>query len=253
MTGAVTTACEDPRVSDAARWIQLFLDVRREDAASEREFWAAATGWTLSPPRGENDQFVTLIPEHGTPWLKMQSVDGDPGVHLDLDAEDREAAVALSTSLGATHEWTFEGVPVMRSPGGFVFCHTLLDNGEHVPPRSGTAVLDQVCLDIPPSQWEGEIAFWAELTGRTPEEGALPQFRRLVGEGMRILLQRLDDEQESVTAHPDIATLDRTAQTVRHVELGARLHGVHDFWTVLESPGGQVYCLTDRNPATGAR
>ena len=54
-------------MTEAARWIHLFLDVRRDDAAREREFWAAATGWTLSPPRRENDQFLTLVPERGTP------------------------------------------------------------------------------------------------------------------------------------------------------------------------------------------
>ena len=240
-------------MSDTARWIQLFLDVRRADAMVEREFWAAATGWTQSPPRGENDQFVTLIPERGTPWLKLQSVDGRPGVHLDLDADDREAAVARSTSLGATHAWTYERVPVMRSPGGFVFCHTLAGDGERVPPRYADTVLDQVCLDVPPSRWEAECEFWTRLTGRELREGSLPGFRSLSGDGLRILLQRLDDEQESVTAHPDFATADRPAETDRHVDLGARLEGAHEFWTVLRSPAGQVYCLTDRDPASGTR
>lgn len=253
MPGPVTPACEDPPVSDAARWIHLFLDVRREDAGSEREFWAAATGWTLSPPRGEDGQFVTLIPERGDAWVKIQSVPETPGLHLDLDADDRDAALALSTSLGATHAWTYEGVPVMRSPGGFVFCHTLAGEGEHVAPRFGAAVLDQVCLDVPPSRWESECAFWTALTGRGLREGSLPGFKSLAGDGLRILLQRLEDEQEVVTAHPDFATADRAAETERHAGLGARVLGVHDFWSVLRSPGGQVYCLTDRSPETGTR
>lgn len=253
MPGAVAPGCEDRPVTEAARWIHLFLDVRREDAASEREFWAAATGWTLSPPRGENGQFVTMIPDHGSPWLKLQTVDGASGLHLDLDAEDREAAVALSTALGATHAWTYEGVPVMRSPGGFLFCHTLAMEQEHVAPRDASSVLDQVCLDVPPSRWEDECAFWAALTGRMLRQGALTQFRNLTGAGMRILLQRLEDEQPAVTAHPDFATRDRAAETDRHAGLGARVRGVHEFWTVLESPAGQVYCLTDRDPGTGTR
>jgi len=240
-------------VSDAARWLHLFLDVRRADAEAERGFWAAATGWTLSPPRGENDQFVTLIPEQGSPWLKLQSVDGEPGLHLDLDADDRESAFALATSLGARPAWTYERVQVMRSPGGFAFCHTLAGDEEHVPPRYGDAVLDQVCLDVPPSRWESECEFWARLTGRELREGSLPGFRSLSGVGLRILLQRLEDEQEAVTAHPDFATADRVSETDRHVALGAQLHGVHPFWTVLRSPGGQVYCLTDRDPASGTR
>ena len=237
-------------MTEAARWIHLFLDVRSDDAAREREFWAAATGWTLSPPRGENDQFVTLVTERGTPWLKMQSVDSEPGLHLDLDSDDRDAAVALATSLGATHEWTYEGVPVMRSPGGFVFCHTLAADEEPEVPDFSGALLDQVCLDVPPSRWESETAFWAGLTGRELHQGDVAYFRHLRGRGLRILLQRLDDEQESVTAHPDFAAPDRPGETERHVYLGARLLGVHEDWTVLESPGGQVYCLTDHPPVT---
>ena len=237
-------------MTDAARWIHLFLDVRREVESSEREFWAAATGWTLSPPRGENGQFVTLVPEHGTAWLKMQSVEGDPGIHLDLDSDNRDAAVALAPSLGATHEWTYEEVPVMRSPGGFIFCLTLAQDADPISPGSSSALLDQVCLDIPPSRWESETAFWSGRTGWEARPGGVAHFRRLNGPGLRVLLQRLDDEQDVVTAHPDFAAPDRPGETARHVSLGAQVHGVHEHWTVLESPGGQVYCLTDHPPLT---
>jgi hypothetical protein len=236
-------------MTEAARWIHLFLDVRRDSADEEREFWSAVTGWALSPERGEDGQFVTLVPEHGSPWVKLQSV-GSPGIHLDLDTDDREAAVALATSLGATHEWTYDGVPVMRSPGGLLFCHTLVDDEPPEVPSASAALLDQVCLDIPPSRWESETAFWAGLTGRELHQGDVGHFRHLRGRGLRMLLQRLDDEQASVTAHPDFAAPDRPGETARHVALGARLHGVHEHWTVLESPGGQVYCLTDHPPLT---
>jgi hypothetical protein len=237
-------------MTEAARWINLFLDVPREDAVAEREFWSAATGWELSPERGERGQFVTLVPERGSPWVKLQSVDGSPGLHLDLASGDREAAVQRSLSLGATHEWTYDGVPVMRSPGGFVFCHTLAGDERPEVPSSSGALLDQVCLDIPPSKWESETAFWAGLTARELHQGDVEYFRHLKGRGLRMLLQRLDAEQASVTAHPDFAAPDRPGETARHLALGARLHGVHEHWTVLESPGGQVYCLTDHPPLT---
>jgi hypothetical protein len=35
------------------------------------------------------------------------------------------------------------------------------------------------------------------------------------------------------------------------VGLGAEVVSVNPFWTVLTAPGGQVYCLTDRDPRTG--
>ncbi len=136
----------------------------------------------------------------------------------------------------------------MRSPGGFTFCQTLVE-GEPSLVRDGSTILDQVCLDVPAAHWESEVAFWAALTGREPQVGALPEFVRLVEDGrLRLLLQRLDEADGPVRAHPDLATADRAGDTDRHVGLGAVLQGVHDFWTVLTAPGGQVYCLTDRDP-----
>ena len=181
----------------------------------------------------------------------MQAVDGPAGIHLDLDATDRPALVERAEELGATRAWTYHDVEVMRSPGGLVFCQTLVD-GEPSLVRDGSTIVDQVCVDVPSSHWDTEVAFWSDLTGRTPEVGALPEFVRLVEDGqLRILLQRLDERDGPVRAHPDLATAERAADAAEHVRLGASLVGVHDFWTVLTAPGGQVYCLTDRDPSAG--
>ncbi len=234
-------------------WIQVFLDVPTTDLEPAVAFWSAVTGWQPSERRGEDGQFLTLLPATGAAYVRMQAVDGPPGVHLDLDSSDRTAAVARAAALGATHAWTYQDVEVVRSPGGFTFCHTLVD-GAPVLERDGATVLDQVCLDIPAAHWEAEVAFWTALTGREPEVGALPEFVRLVEDGrLRLLLQRLDEPDGPVRAHPDLATANRAADVDRHVALGAVVSGVHDFWTVLTAPGGQVYCLTDRDPRTGTR
>jgi hypothetical protein len=232
-------------------WIQVFLDTPEDAYEQAVAFWAAATGWTPSARRGEEGQFLTLLPPAGAAYVKLQAVDRPAGVHLDLDSPDRPATVARSRDLGATAAWSYHDVEVMRSPGGLVFCHTLLD-GEPSLVRDGTTVLDQVCLDVPAVHWESEVAFWSELTGRRPEVGSLPHFVRLVEDGrVRILLQRLDEPDGPVRAHPDLATAHREADTARHVGLGAEVVSVNAFWTVLTAPGGQVYCLTDRDPATG--
>ena len=234
-------------------WLQVFLDVPRDDLEDAVAFWSAVTGWTPSERRGEDGQFLTLLPAAGSAYLKVQAVDGPAGVHLDLDSRDRPAAVARARDLGATHAWTYEDVEVMRSPGGFTFCQTLVE-GEPSLARDGSTILDQVCLDVPAAHWESEVAFWSALTGREPQVGALPEFVRLVEDGrLRLLLQRLDEADGPVRAHPDLATADRVGDTDRHVGLGAVLQGVHDFWTVLTAPGGQVYCLTDRDPSIGSR
>jgi hypothetical protein len=233
-------------------WIQVFLDTPADAYEEAVAFWSAVTGWTPSERRGEDGQFLTLLPPGGAAYVKMQAVDRPAGVHLDLDSVDRPALVERSRELGATAAWTYHDVEVMRSPGGLVFCHTLLD-GEPSLVRDGSTVLDQVCLDIPAGRWESEVAFWSGLTGRGVQVGTLPQFARLVEYGrLRILLQRLDETDGPVRAHPDLATADRAADAEKHVRLGAHVEEVFDHWTVLTAPGGQVYCLTDRDPASGS-
>jgi hypothetical protein len=232
-------------------WIQVFLDTPAALFDDAVDFWSAVTGWRPSERRGEDGQFLTLLPPAGSSYVRMQAVDRTAGIHLDLDSADRPASIALARSRGATTAWTYHDVEVMRSPGGFTFCQTLLD-GEPSLVRHGSTILDQICLDIPDDRWQEEVAFWRDLTGRELQEATAPGFARLVAADQpRILLQRLGEPDGPVRAHPDLATGDREADTVAHVRLGASVVGVHDYWTVLTAPGGQVYCLTDRDPRTG--
>ena len=232
-------------------WIQVFLDTPAASLDEAVDFWAAVTGWQPSERRGEDGQFLTLLPPAGSAYVKLQAVDRPAGVHLDLDTTDRPAAVVRARGLGATTAWTYHDVEVMRSPGGFVFCHTLVD-GDPVLVRDGSTILDQVCLDIPGEHWDTEVAFWRDLTGRGLQEASSTGFARLLAPDQpRILLQRLDEPDGPVRAHPDLATADRPGDTARHLTLGAGVVAVHDFWTVLRAPAGQVYCLTDRHPSTG--
>lgn len=232
-------------------WIQVFLDTPAAAFDDAVAFWSAVTGWPTSARRGEDGQFLTLVPPTGSSYVKVQAVEQPAGIHLDLDSSDRPASIGRARSLGATTAWTYHDVEVMRSPGGFTFCQTLLD-GEPSLVRDGSTILDQVCLDIPSSSWDSEVAFWRDLTGRELQEATAPGFARLVAPDQpRILLQRLGETDGPVRAHPDLATADRAGDTDRHVGLGARVQGVHGYWTVLTAPGGQVYCLTDRDPLTG--
>ncbi|MDZ5661996.1 VOC family protein [Nocardioides sp. zg-1308] len=232
-------------------WLQIFLDTPADEVERAVAFWSAVTGSQPSERRGEDGRFLTLVPAAGSAYVKVQAVAAPAGIHLDLDSRDRPAAVARARALGATPAWTYEGVEVMRSPGGFTFCHTLVE-GEPALVRDGSTILDQVCLDVPDAHWESEVAFWRDLTGRELQQATGPGFARLVAPDQpRILLQHLGEPDGPVRAHPDLASADRAGDTERHVALGARLVRVNDFWTVLTAPGGQVYCLTDRDPATG--
>lgn len=235
---------------DMTEWVTTFLDTPVRDLEETVRFWSEVTGWTPSERRGEDGQFLTLLPGRGASSVKIQAVEGPPGVHLDLDSRDRAAAVRRAAELGAVPAWRYHDVEVMHSPGGLLHCHTLVD-GEPRLSRDGTTILDQVCIDVPRRHWDSEVRFWREMTGRTFHESG-PGYARLDADGqVRVLLQRLDEEDGPVRAHPDLASADREGDVRRHVGLGARRVADHDRWTVLEAPGGQVYCLTDREPSTG--
>lgn len=233
-------------------WLQLFLDVPLAEWQRSVDFWSAATAWSALQPRGEEGQFTSLVPETGEGWVQLQAIDGAPRIHLDLDEPDRDATQARSQALGAVPAWSWAGVPVMRSPGGLLFCHTVEPRGM-IDRSDPLRVLDQVCIDIPADLWETEIAFWRDITGRELTTGLEPEFAFLGADGaLRVLLQRLGETGGEVRAHPDFAVADRPAETGRHVSLGAAVVRESAWWTVMRAPDGHVYCLTDRDPTTGS-
>lgn len=256
-------------------WISAFLDVDASAWATAPSYWAAVTGSTVSAPRGEHGEFVTLGPGDGHAYLKAQRV-GDtvapaagpsgsgprPGtrIHLDLHVPDVRRATTRAVGLGAalTHE-SEHGYAVLTSPGGLTFC--LVDHPACLRPAPLTlddahrSLVDQVCVDVPPSRFDTEVAFWSTLTGWVPRPSdTAPEFVALTrpgGHPLRILLQRLDDEQPHVGAHLDLACSDRQAELARHLALGATHVADHRHCSVLTDPTGAPYCLTDRDPDTG--
>ena len=239
------------------RWAWLFLDTPRAEVERSWTFWAEVTGWSLSPTRGEQDEYATLLPPRGDSWLKLQAVDEGPGgIHLDLDTDDVASAAERAEGLGATRTGSIgDSVVVLRSPGGFPFCLTTW-HGDCEPVRDGAVELvDQVCLDCPQDVHEAEVAFWAALTGwvwSDVDEAELSVLQRPAGMPFRLLFQRLGDPTGAVRAHADIACADREASLVRHLAAGARVVHVRQGWTVMSDPAGRVYCLTDRSPTASA-
>lgn len=218
-------------------WLTAFLDLPDDEYDAAVAFWQDVTGYRVSPTRGEHDEFATLLPATGDAHLRVQRVETGPaGVHLDVHVPGHP----------------FE---VRRSPGGLSYC---LVAGEEsaVPapttwPDGNRSMVDQVCIDIPPSNWDEECHFWADLTGWELHEVSRSEFRRLrkpAGQPLHLLLQRLDDDEGSVRAHLDLACDDRGAEAERHERLGAKVVAVHEGWTVMAPPAGPVYCLTRRLP-----
>lgn len=114
--------------------------------------------------------------------------------------------------------------------------------------------LDQVCVDVAPSAYDAEVAFWSGLlTDWQSLPGSLPEFHVLrppTGLPVRILLQRLGGERPA-TAHLDLACADIEATRAAHERLGAKTVATGRHWTVMHDPAGGTYCLTGRDPETG--
>jgi hypothetical protein len=243
-------------------WISAFLDLANDGFDDGVRFWSALTAYDVSPRRGSADEFATLVPGDGDPFLKVQRLNsGADRIHVDLHLPDPRAAAEAAVGLGAVEiaDHADQGYVVLSSPGGLTFCFVAHPASVRPAPTTWpdghSSLLDQVCLDIPASPYEAECAFWSALTGwELRGAAAATEFRSLArpaDQPLRLLLQRLDEPEGPVRAHLDWATTDREAETDRHRVHGARVVEVRPGWTVLADPGGHRYCITDRDPETG--
>ncbi len=202
------------------------------------------------------------MPRRGWPPAPATPICGSSGwggirrltLHLEITAKNPAKAAARAEALGARVH-VEDDIARIVSPGGLGATIVAGERGRRPKPSrqpGGRTVIDQVCLDIPPSDYDAEVAFWTaltewELVDADPDD----EFARLTrpdGIPLAMLFQRLDDEQSVVTAHLDLACDDRAAETRRHERLGAQMVSRHDDWTVLADPAGRVYCITRRAP-----
>lgn len=149
---------DDVPLTVTAGWLHLVLDVPRSGWGDSIAFWSSVTGWAPTAPRGQPGQFVTLQPSAGDAWLKLQAVDEGARVHLDLDTSDRSTAVERSIELGARPAGRYGEVEAVRSPGGLLFCHRREEPSRRFARADPDSVLDQVCLDVPITLWDQELA-----------------------------------------------------------------------------------------------
>jgi hypothetical protein len=236
------------------RWVTAFLDTAEERADEAEVFWSRVTGYRVSPRRGRRDEFTTLLPPEGDPFLKLQRVVKSPpgGLHLDLHTDDVQAFAHHAEDLGATASYLEEGYVVCGSPGGLTFCVVGHPGAQRPGPAGwpgGRSLVDQVCLDIPPSRWDDELVFWERLTGweRGRQSGEFGRLVRPEEQPLMFLLQRLDEEQPGVTAHLDLGCDDADAEAARHVALGAKEVRRAEGWITLLDPSARAYCVT-RHP-----
>ncbi|WP_086563694.1 VOC family protein [Streptomyces africanus] len=236
-------------------WTYVFIDRPRETFAAACDFWTAVTDTRLSELRGEHDEFVTLLPDGADACVKVQAV-GPPsgGAHIDFCVDDVPEFAAAAVRLGASVVTGLGSLVVLRSPGGQLFCADPWRGQSSRPDVVQGSRLDQVCVDVAPSAFGAEVAFWSALLADWESlPGTLAEFHVVKpppGLPVRLLLQRLDEERPA-SAHLDLACADVAATRARHEELGAAFVAGFSGWTVMRDPAGGTYCLTTRDPVTG--
>jgi hypothetical protein len=238
-------------------WTYAFVDRPIELFAPACEFWTAVTDTRLSELRGEQKEFTTLLHDGADACVKVQGVASGPGgAHLDFPVADVGEFTRSALRLGAEVVDDHGSWAVLRSPARQLFC-TMPWGGEATrPPVVHGSRLDQVCVDLAPSVYDAEVAFWSRLLPEwTSRPGSLPEFHVVEPPPalpVRILLQRLGEERRTA-AHLDLACADIEATRARHERLGAEFVASGSHWTVMRDPAGGAYCLTGRDPETGGR
>jgi predicted enzyme related to lactoylglutathione lyase len=245
-------------------WLTAFIDMPADRFEVGTRFWLDVTGSQRSRMRGEHQEFATLHPPTGDPYLRVQRVgDDEPRIHLDLHVDSIPDATERAVDLGAAvvaDLFADLGWVIMKSPGGYVFCFVAYEDEVHrTQPRADLPhLVDQLSIDIPAPMFESECRFWEQLTGWELRQSRLEEFVRLAVPQelpLRMLMQRLgeDDRGTAVRAHLDIACGENIdAVAVEHERLGAKNLGRRKYWTTMLDPAGLPYCLTPRDPESGA-
>jgi hypothetical protein len=123
-----------------------------------------------------------------------------------------------------------------------------------ITPNGHRVRLVQVCLDIPRTALDEEVAFWQAASGwrwaASPARAFAGKLHHDGASPVQLLLQALGDDDGSPTtrAHLDLGTDDVEAAVRRLVDLGARRGAAGSGWVVLTDPVGLVFCVTANPP-----
>ena len=98
-----------------------------------------------------------------------------------------------------------------------------------------------VLIDHPESDWEKALAFWAGVQGVSPSGEGIYRSVGTIG-SVAVESQRIGDGTPA-RIHLDIESDDVPAEVARVVGLGATVLEAHDDYTILQDPGGLVFCV----------
>jgi Glyoxalase-like domain len=242
-------------------WLHVVVDVPGHEHADAARFWEQVLGWPVGPSWPDHPELSSFEPPSGTPYVHLQRIDGLPRVHLDVEAEDPDAAVDRAVGLGAVLVADRDHWRTLRSPGGLPFCVLAATEHEVPPPVTWPdghrSRLVQVCIDSPSAVHDAEVAFWRQLLpGRWSSSGA-PEFAGKwhddAGSPIQLLFQELDETDGPVRAHLDLGTDDLPGEVGRLVRIGAADVGPGRGWHVLCDVTGQRFCVTENSPEQTTR
>lgn len=133
-----------------ASWLTLFVDVPERQQIEEERFWVDLLSAKLSKRRGPREQFVTLIPESGSPQVRIQTV-LEPAAHFHLDVHfvDRNAAVQRALDCDATPSRGSHPNLGLKSPGGIGFCIVRPQDGSDACELPSFHTLASVSILVP--------------------------------------------------------------------------------------------------------
>ncbi|MHA6764639.1 VOC family protein [Streptacidiphilus sp. PAMC 29251] len=99
-------------------------------------------------------------------------------------------------------------------------------------------------IDRPADRFAEAAEFWTAVTGTrlSDRRGEHGEFATLLAPDADACL-KLQAVGDAGGAHPDLAVDDVAATSATALGLGATVVGDHGDWTVLRSPGGQLFCL----------
>ena len=101
----------------------LIIDCQTDDLQAAADFWSAALGAKTESSEDQIDQrYVRLEGDPKDPMIILQRVEHPSRIHLDIEADDREAEVARLEKLGATVVEAMERWTIMEAPSGHRFC-----------------------------------------------------------------------------------------------------------------------------------
>jgi catechol 2,3-dioxygenase-like lactoylglutathione lyase family enzyme len=229
----------------------LVIDVPSQRVDAVVAFWAGALDATPRwPDRDAGDPFVPLDGARSSLQVLVQQAVGVPRYHVDLPAEDLDAAANALVRLGASKvRWAGDHW-VLRDPAGLLLC--LIPEGVHAATTGdrapGRVFLDGLFIDVPGTRpVEDELAFWSSALGASVEPTTRPesytslQGVRGPGGDLLVEVQRLRDGAPRF--HVDLSTDDVQSEADRLETLGATRVAEIESWVTLADPAGNLLCV----------